>query len=108
MKYLLIQISQISYEKNDLYYLKKNKKYLKKIYKSISVSNIDSNSIIIKLEMFNDLYYIEYKNDEIINKFKLCENIENIKSLNSDSNFNYLIIENKDNIFKNVAKEYYK
>ena len=92
------KIPQISYEKNDLYYLKKNKKYLKKIYKSISVSNIDSNSIIIKLEMFNDLYYIEYKNDEIINKFKLCENIENIKSLNSDSNFNYLIIENKENI----------
>ena len=48
--------------------------------------------------MFNDLYYIEYKNDEIINKYILSENIENIKSLNSDSNFNYLIIENKENI----------
>ena len=97
------KIPQISYEKNDLYYLKKNKKYLKKIYKSISVSNIDSNSIIIKLEIFNNLYYIENKNDEIINKFKLCENIENIKSLNSDSNFNYLIIENKENIL-NILK----
>ena len=92
------KIPQITYENNDLYYLQKNKKFLKQIYKSISVSNIDSNTIIFKSGLDNDLYYIEYKNDKNINKYKLCENIENIKSLNSDSNFNYLIIENKENI----------
>jgi len=92
------KIPQISYENNDLYYLQKNKEFLKKIYKSISLSNINSNSIIFKSGLENDLYYIEYKNDKNINKYKLCENIKNIKSLHSDSNFNYLIIENNDNI----------